>query len=343
MDALEALASLALDHDGVRLVAPCVHVTLYFWQEPEAILRDAADRAMEALDPHLTRYLAGAMGRFAARGARSEKVFAAVLERSKPTRMGYISFRGEGEGCSAAALRISAPGIVPLPATEEARAALLEKNRATYEQHGRIFYSPGVTSIVASFPLDHPLARPDALLEWVHALRAVREGAFVSGHAGYGLNAYEEVGSRALGALMRPVVRGALARHPGLNYEALGGGIGRDLLLYWPGHVRFLPRFKRANWLTLVPELSIAEQLRGRAHLIEALADGPEVVAHAAGGGVVVRAGPAPALGDDGIPPPAYRFVARVLAPARLDRIGAVSGLFDAEEATAWLGALEGS
>lgn len=334
--------NLTLDVEGHRLVTPCLEVTIYFQRAPVAHLKDMADKAVAALDGDLTHFVTGSMKRFAKRGKKSEDVLATMFDRPRVGAQYWMLMRGTDTGVSAAELDIVFQPLEPLPTSGPDLEARLELHRERYEDGNWIFYD-SVDMIRVTFPLDHPLAAPEALRDWVLSLTCVREASFVSGHAGFGLNIDEEVGSRDLRRMMDAHRAAAFARHPGLDYHSYGD-VGRHLVKYWPGHAAFLPRIKRVQWLTLVNDLMLDELCGGREAIETALAAAPDAIPHAlAGGGLLIQAGERPGTGDvtRGDRLPAYRTVAQLLAPARLPAVKSRNRIFDQAAATAWLEALE--
>ncbi len=327
--------------DGTTLLAPCMSCTLYFDHADPALLRDMADQAMAALDGQLTHFVTGTMRGFAKRGAKSDAAFAALFERPRVGARQWLEMRGTGDGVSAAELFVHYKPLPPLPTTEAGIAEAVEANYQKYEVQNAIFM-PMVSSISVSFPLDHPLAAPEALLAWVQGLACVRQSAFVSGHAGYGIKAHTEVSSRPLRQTMDSGLAAMLARHPGLDYEVFGS-VATQLLKYWPDHPWFLPRFKRAQWLTLVRNPMLEELCGGQESVQAALSGADGVIGHDLSDGMILQAGAAPQIGDvttgDYIAP--YRAVAAALAPARLPKFKSNNRYFNQDVADAWLAAFE--
>lgn len=329
---------------GVRLTAPCVEVTFYFEHAP-AVIADLAERALQALDPQLTHFTATGMTRPAVRGARSESRWAALFARPRIGAVAWMKLQGSapGQGCSAAELEVSHRALTPPPTTPEAVAAKVAQNRDLFEAGGAQGTLP-LSFVRATFPLGHPLSQPEALLAWVQGLDCVSGAHFVAGQAGFALNADRAQGGEHLRQHMQAALAGALGRHPGLGWE-YSGAVTPRLLKYWPDHTEFLPRFKRANWLTFVQGLALDELCGGRAAAQAALQGAEGVVIHDLGPALMLQAGPAPEIGDTarGDDLPAYRAVAKALAPARLPRHGGLGDIFTDQLAQGWLEALERS
>jgi hypothetical protein len=141
-----------------------------------------------------------------------------------------------------------------------------------------------------------------------------------------------------------------------------GGGRGSDTSVAWPLLKRFpgldypdlslwlvrsesasAPVVRGINWLTMIDDRR-ALMLGGAAKIAEAL--GPSCVVERYDGGIVVRAGREPALGDmnRGDIPSAYRSAARVVKPLRFAGFrkhglfrGLPHGLDDKSETLDWL------
>lgn len=316
--------SLTLALDGHTLIAPCIEVTLYFADPPAAHPQDFALRSLAALDSDLTHVITGSMKDLSKRGTKADNVLATTFDRPRPGAFTWMLFRGTAKGVSAAEFKMTYRARTAPPTEGPEFDRLLARHKTAFEVEGAIL-TPALNIFRATFPLDHPLADPNALLAWVADLETVQAATFVHGKVGLSLNVDTEVGSHPLRNAMTPAVMAALARHPGLGEELTGEPAAR-LMKYWPGHLEFLPRIKRVQWLTLVPDLALDHFCGGRASVQSALATAPGVVCHPlTGGGLMIQAGPAPALGDvtKGDTLPAYRAVGRALAPARMPQRGA--------------------
>lgn len=99
-------------------------------------------------------------------------------------------------------------------------------------------------------------------------------------------------------------------RFPGLNYADVTNFV---LEIYKNDNV-----IRDVNWLTAVGASVLAKH-PAIAQAVET--PPPEVKVHRYDGGIVLQAGPRPAIGDfnEGIVPPAYRAVNRMLRPARFE------------------------
>ncbi|MEL7090408.1 MAG: type VI immunity family protein [Pseudomonadota bacterium] len=343
MSDLQTLGNMALAGEDETLIAPCVQCVIYLQHAPTEHLVDFADKAMAALKSDLGQFVSGRAKRFAAVGPESDDQFDVLFKKLRPGDQRWMLFRGgaPNSGVHPATLEITHMPLPPLPTEPDAIAAKLEQLEGLYGTGAAVFM-PHVTTLKASFMLNHPLSDPDALLEWIKDLQCVKETSFVSGHVGYALIPNIETGNRANMKLVQEAMAAALARHPGLDWED-PGSVTAKLVKYWPGHVEFLPRIKRANWLTLVRNLMLEELCAGRATVEAALGKAEEVQLHDLGDGMIIQAGDAPALGDvtEGNRLPSYRAVARALAGARLPSYKGMGKTFTDDIAQAWLEALE--
>lgn len=339
----DTLAALALEPEGHCLLAPCLEVCFYTRHANPALLQDFAAQARAALEGHLTRHMTGQMTRAGKLDSKAEAKFSALFDRPRPRAQYWFLLRGGTEGTSAAELEITFHPAEPASTTPEAIAAAIAENRAKYEERGAIF-TPHVSVLRATFPLDHPLAaNPAALRRWIAGLALVQEAGFLSGHAGYALNYDRAAGPRPWQQALQAGLAAALARHPGLGYDHTGAVL-RKLLKYWPGHAEFLPRIKRAHWLTFVQGVTLTALCGGRDTVAAALEAVPGVRMTAlAGTAVQIEAGPIPQIGDvtRGEMLPGWHAVARALAPARLPQMPGLGTIFDDDAAQAWLDALE--
>lgn len=334
---LECLAA------GITLTAPCVAVTFYYEHAPAPAIADFANRALEALDPHLTHYTAGSMPRPARRNAAAERKWNALFAAPRvgsPVWM-RLDASGPNEGCSAASLEVSYRALRPPPATQSEVAARIAQNADLFEV-GRASGTLPLSFVRATFPLTHEYARPDTLLAFVRSLACVQSPCFVAGHAGYALNAATEIGSDVSRRLMQTALGDALSRHPGLDWE-YSGAVSPKLLRYWPGHAEFIPRFKRVNWLTFVRCLAIEELCGGRDAVLASAQAYPDVQVHDLPDALMFQAGSEPAIGGAGSGDdlPAYRAIAKALAPARLPSHAGIGNIFTDAQAQAWLTSLE--
>lgn len=339
----ERLAGLETTIRGVRLTVPCVEVTFYFEHTAPGIIKDFAEKALAALDVHLTHFTAAGMSRPAPRGQKSADRWAALFARPRIGTVSWMRLDSAGfrEGIGAASLEVSYRALKPPPRLPEEVAAKVAQNRDLFEV-GKAAATLPLSFVRATFPLTHPAASPRGLLDFVAGLDCVKTPDFVAGHAGYALNADNEQGDNDLRKHMQAAVGAALARHPGLGWEK-PGAVTPKLLKYWPGHAELLPRFKRVQWLTFVRMLAI-DELCGSREAVMAAVSGPEDVrARDIGGAMVFRAGEEPQIGDipAGDDLPDYRAVAKALAPARLPAHGGLGSIFTDDLAQAWLESLE--
>ena len=342
-DIIERLKTLRLEVNETVVVEPAMQVDLTFYETEHVYVRDYLEKSMAALDDHLHFYLSGNRNKFAKRSEKSDAQFKTMLDTHRRGKNYWFKFSGKQDGASAAEFTIPYYTRPPIPTEGPAFEKLVEFNRTTYGEGPGILY-PGPFHISVSFPLDHPLADAGALLDWIKDLSAIQNVEFMSATAGYGLNCYMEAITQDVRETAGAHIAAALARHPGLGIDHVGDSLVR-MPRYWPGQARFLPGFLRVQWLTIVSDLMLDELCSGRAKVEAALlAEDQGIVPHdLPGGGLIIQAGPEPVIGDVTIGDhvPAYRAVAKHLAPARVPEVNSYNGPFDTTAANAWLNALE--
>ena len=338
----EAVASLELTEQGIPLVVPVVEVTLYFDIVQPDVLKGVTETLLSQLDTQLTHFSTATMKGFAPRNAKCADALETFFDRPREGALKRMQLRDVKQGAGSSALDIFFVYHAPIPEEPAALQAFVAAQVERYE----VIQStamPMVTSIRGTFPLDHPMADPETLLQWILGLDAVKNVEFVSGHAGYGLNVFETAGAIDLQNAMFARQASALLRHPGLDWERYGD-IGNQLLKYRPDHPWFWPSIKRAQWLTLVRTDMLDGLCGGRATVETAVCGQDGVVCHDLGpDGLVFQAGAVPDIGDlpEGQDLPAYRRVAQALAAARLPTHKGTGNPFNSERAQAWLEAFE--
>lgn len=149
--------------------------------------------------------------------------------------------------------------------------------------------------------LDTPDEAVRLLADWAGRLQIA--------HGTAGLAALSEPGAEDQGAWWWPW----LEAYPGLDYDAMGSywsELRRDTAQLW--------RPRASNWLTFLGSRAV-EALGGRGAVAAAL--DRTVDLSAAGGALVLRAGPAPALGSaaTGGIPEGWRSVAGLIRPIRFE------------------------
>ena len=341
-----AVGSLDVDRYTLRVdettaITPCVSVVLCLDKTDQAGVQQFHDRGLEALAGAVTHYRAEQMKARAPITARTRRMLQTWLARPTAGKQYYLEFYGcaDEHGVTGAGLSIHLT-----PRTYAGKPPEFWKQ---WIASWKKLYDDGVRRLLPStilritFPPDHPLANPDRLLAWVEALHLVSAGEFASGYAGYALNHYGSVGSTNLQQLMNERLAALVLQYPGFDWHNTYDMVDR-LLPFDPQTETFLPLIKRANWLCLISERAIAH-LGGRRRVEESLAASPGIDAHAAGNGMIIRAGSAPQTGDlprgDNIP--LFRSVAKVIRPVRLETLPGLGSGFPDDRAQAWLEAFD--
>jgi hypothetical protein len=194
----------------------------------------------------------------------------------------------------------------------------------------RKFYGIGdvhenaLTSVVRlALPVDHPLGNGEALRDWLLSLELLKSGDFTFGECGYGLSSLYEFGGET-----EARERAACSRYPGLDCFRVSHV--NQMFRVDPAYPDLIPLVKRAAWTTVLHEQTI-RYLGGEELIRSQLADTPDVRAYTFEHGMILQAGERPQLGDlnrgDFIP--LVRKVAKVLRPARVNRLAEESAFWE--------------
>lgn len=335
---------LNFDADGLPLIRPCLHFEAHVaWAEGPEIL-DFYEKARSTLGALLTHTDAGAR-KLVPVSPRTDALVPTwcAAPTPAPKKIYQCHMQGGDRGVSEATLDIDfAMRRYERPTPAQVELAWRNPNSAPWLR----------TSMVrVTFPLDHPMAAPEAFLRWLQSLKILNEARTVSATAGFAINvelanppasAFETVRDRASAQLLR---------FPGLDAASTALGVGTDLFQRCFEYMDFIgeavgrPYIKRVNWLTFLTE----DQVRfigGADALHRRLSEMPAVRLHAVGKGLLVQAGPAPRLGDvtENDVPPEYCLVADSLQRLRLPRIKAhsLNAEFRLDGCRRWLSMLEG-
>jgi hypothetical protein len=243
------------------------------------------------------------------------------------------------EGVTASRIELS---IYRRPAAEwtpEVEAKEVAKRQKAIEEKRWIV--PRVASMLrVTLPLDHPLAEPERLRAWVLEFQLVKTWPVFSGQAGYALNFYRQAARSSLYGPTQQLLASLCQRYPGFDWD--GGGVQPRILRYQPELRGFLPLLKRVNWLNLVCDKTIGF-LGGRDSLRARLQGEQPITVQDHEHGLAIQAGPIPQIGDLGHRDfvPAYRQVARVLRPVRIDDMDGLGGGFMVGATNEWLNAFD--
>jgi len=342
-DSLDA-TRYTLRVDEATVIVPCVSVVLCLDRTDRTGLQEFHDRGLEALGGAVTHYRAEQMKSRATITARTRRMLQTWLDKPTAGKQYYLEYSGcaDENGVSGAGLSIDLTPRTYEGKTPEFWTRWIASWTKLYDDGVRKLLP--CTVLRVTFPLDHPLADPDALVNWIASLRLVNSGEFASGYAGYALNFHGSVGSMNLQRLMKERLTALVLQYPGFDWHNTYTIVDK-LLPFDPPKQTFLPLIKRANWISLLSERSIAH-LGGRQRVEESLAasGGPgNIAVRDAGTGMMIRAGLAPQTGDlprgDGIP--LFRSVAKVIRPVRLDAIDGLGDGFPDDRAQEWLEAFD--
>jgi hypothetical protein len=320
-------SALRCEKDGEVIVAPCIAFTMWFRATESAMLLDFYERALDALGPALTHYRAESMKQPAPITPRARTMVPTWLRKPAALKFYFARFQG-AEDVHGASLEIY---FQDTPRLSPAQQERYRRNLPALVEQGFVVNGLPTSTFRVTLPVDHPLAAPDRLARWALEFQAAKAGEFVTGGCDYSLN-YDD----GVWAAARQQARAACLRHPGLDYWAFPMHLW--LHRYQPQAQEVLPLVKRAGWITLANERSVA-YLGGEAKLAEALRGDPSVRLHRLAHGLAIQSGEGPRLGDLSRLDVPYRAVAAAIRPVRIDRVGA-AGQED-EWMTEWLGMLD--
>jgi hypothetical protein len=215
----------------------------------------------------------------------------------------------------------------------------LAKMRALQESGRRLPFYP-TSDLRLTLPLDHPLAEPARLRDWVLEFELLESTTGFSGFAGYALNYMDLVTDSDHKQLSLQSLASLCRRYPGFGMS--DGSAQSKIFRYRPDPGDILPRIKRANWLTLLCDRTV-DAVGGADSLRAALGNGLPIQMDRLPHGLWIQAGAAPQHGDlaqrDFIP--AYRRVARALHGVRIEEIDTLGKEFMSTAANEWLNAFD--
>lgn len=325
----------ALAGDGIT--APCIGLTLYTAGINSQHIASFTESAMQVLGSRLTQYWAGSASRPRRMDGRASEVVPTWLEQRKANTACNLYAVDDVQRAPSAAMRIFLRNSRFFGATpEEDRTRFTQLRKAWEESEGQTWVDPSAR-LCLDLPLDHPLAQnPDQLLSWISELPLVKEGVFISGHCG--LEMTVELGSHAGEGYER--IAALAAQHPGLGFHSSLSDM--RLMDYLPTADDYLPRIRRADWLTLLSEKAVRHLSGIDAMHSSLLASKEDIELHEVKHGLILRAGQHPVAGSRARPGSlrAYEAVARVVRPVRVTRLKHPLGMDDAW-ANEWLDALD--
>ena len=338
MDQPIDLSGFHIKAGEVSIVVPCLEFVLFLDRTDDAGILDFYQRARAALGSSITHYLAESMKGYKRLDARGESMVPTWFTRPREGKLAYYMTMADNDPnkiVTASTIEIS---IFRRP-VHEVTPKLRAQWKVTYEEQKSKLPYPG-SQLRVSVPLDHPLADPAAIRDWILDFSLVKNGADFTGHCGYALNHYLQPIDRDLYDPAKKALASFVLRYPGLGFN--GGGIQSRILRYEPKLSEFVPLIERANWLNLVCDKTL-DLIGGRSHVRTLLGDDLPKSMHEVAHGVAIQAGLSPQVGDlghrDFVEP--YRRVAKVLRPIRIDEIPGMGGWFMQTETNEWLNALD--
>jgi len=310
---------LMVDSGDIRVISPCLSLELFLDDVDEEGVLDFYERSREVLGD--------LFGYFSTGSGSMKKVTARALgivpswkgKMNKPEAGLFIVFSSLEKGAGEGELKISLSRVPNLSREPVAGARILKHFRAIRDGGGRVFHA--TSQLRLSIPVMHPITQhPSQMLAWVHGLKLVREGLFVSGTCGYSLTSERSQAGFGIEQTLTQRLPAIHGQYPGLDVPFSGGAMS---LVYYQRHPeRFLHRVKRTNWLTLLSG-NCVEQLGGTGDLQTKLGAGPAVLHRLANGAVLLQAGSTPEPGDRSQrePLPGWYQVARAIRPVRIEAL----------------------
>jgi hypothetical protein len=334
-------SEFTLQMDNATVIVPCLVLVLYMDHTDGHIILDFYQRAREALGTLITHYNKG--NKRVKLTSRSETIVPTWCKTLRPwpdKNYDIYFYDCDGKhGITSTSIEVSIfhNPIKELTSEEKARRIKLWEflSKEGYQ------LNPPASTLRVTLPLNHTLVESSQWLDWILNFEAVKNWPFLSGHCGYALNYFDEVGSSTIRKAMNKRLASLTLRYPGLDCEITG--FLTQLLQYdseWTTKTGYLlPLIKRVNWLTLISNRAI-DYLGGRDVITSAFVDEPPIKLHPLKEGLVIQAGDVPQLGDIGHRDfiPVYRSVAKVLRQVRLEK---VKGLRWGEAENEWLNALD--
>ncbi|MDR6806409.1 hypothetical protein J2Y45_003601 [Dyadobacter sp. BE34] len=310
-------SELELIVEDSKAIVPCMSFNLYMDGTDKDGVLNFYDRTRQALSGFLTHYLTDSMARRAKINLRSENLVPNLMRKLSASKIHYIAFSGCGErdSVSEASIEFS---IFGWPPPSDQMLAQRRANWRVLHQRGGDLFLP-MTKVRVTLPLDHSLSRdPDTLLEWVSGFSLVKDGNFLFGSCGLGVNYDEYTGSSIVRPLMMQKLADICTKYQGTEWS-LPAEFERRLFQWSPEEDDIIPQIPRVSWLTLLgPECQ--KFLRKKDITLEDRLDKSRVKLYSIGASFILRAGREPAyggaFGNDVIS--CYRHIAEVLMPLQM-------------------------
>jgi hypothetical protein len=298
----------AKNRQGEIVVAPCLSLAIYLDETDPAQVLGFYQRATDALEPHLTHYLAERMRRPAKITPRASGMVPAWFKRPSDSHEYKISFCG-GEVTDVSPWNIEV--VLNYIPHDPARLARYPGFLRDWEKKvaGGQAEIP-CTVLRVCVPIDAELAKPEVWVPWVLGIDLLRAGTFMLGESGYSLCIRDDADAYN-------VAYAYCSRYPGLDWYSPSHG--KFLRRYEQSLQAVLPQVKRTAWMTFLNEVPV-KVLGGLDRIRAELADDERIVLHPLEHGLCIQAGTGPELGDLSRHQisSVQRRVARVLRPVRL-------------------------
>ena len=309
------------------------------YQAGDAGLRDFYHRSREALGERITHYQAESMKRFAPVNARSNAMVPTWLAQPLRGKTNYYMIMSDGdpdEAVTASRIELHIDRRVWGP---EEQTRELDKRKRAFDAKRFVPLAP-VSELHVTLPLDHPLAEPARLREWILGFSVLQDIPAFSAYAGYALNYYNQAAISNLHGPAERLLASACLRHPGFDWN--GGAVLPRVMRFMPEPPGYMPLVKRAAWLNLICDRTLA-LLGGRDGLRKRFANEPAIGIQDLPHGLAIQAGTAPEIGDVGHRDfvPLLRRVASEIRPVRVEAIGSAGRGFREEATNDWLNAFD--
>ncbi len=320
------------------IVAPCVEIVLLLDTTSDLGVLDFYHRSREVLKERITHYQTGNTKGFSKLTPRAETLFPTWFSTPGKGERDYYMVLSHGDKDQQATASTIHLSIFRRPSEQ-----ITDKTRQTwandYQKYKRQVLR-GHSLLRLTLPLDHPLAKPEKLEEWMLDLALVKNSASFTGYCGLALNQFEQGGTfGSLYGRAQQTLKSLVLRHPELGWELHGMP---DIIRYEPDVNEFRLLVKRANWFNIICDHTL-DALGGRSAIIEQLKAHPNLSSYELKHGIAIRAGESPQLGDidhrDFIP--VYRELAAIIRPIRIPTIGWLGANFMKNDSNEWLNAFD--
>lgn len=309
--------ALELIVHGSKAIVPCMSFNLYLDGTDKDGVLNFYERTRQVLSGFLTHYLTDSMTRRAKINLRSESLVPNLMRKLSASKIHDIAFSGcsDKEGISEVSIEFSMVGWPP--PTDQILVRRRSNWRILHQRGGDLFLP--MTKLRVTLPLDHPLSQaPDSLLEWVSGFSLVKDGNFLFGSCGLGVNYDEYTGSSIIRPLMMRKLADICTNYQGTEWS-LSADFERRLFLWSASEDDIIPQIPRVSWLTLLgPECQ--KFLKRKGISLEEQLDKSRVKQHLVGPSSILRAGEEPTyggvFGDDAMTN--YHHAAEVLMPMQM-------------------------